>query len=61
MAKEAKKKAAARRNYDSSQLHTPQDAVSKVKSAAYASFDESVDAVFLLGIDPRQADQIVKF
>lgn len=60
MAKEAKKKAAVRRKYDSSQLHAPQDAVATVKSLAYASFDESVDAVFLLGIDPRQADQIVR-
>jgi large subunit ribosomal protein L1 len=60
MAKEAKKRIAARRKYNAETRYTPQDAVAAVKDMAYASFNESVDVVYLLGIDPRQAEQIVR-
>lgn len=60
MAKNAKKKAAARRKYNIDSRYTPEAAVAAVKKMAYVSFDESVDIVYLLGIDPRQADQIVR-
>jgi len=56
----AKKRADVDRRYDREALYTPVDAVDLVKTLAYAKFDESVDVVFQLGIDPRQADQIVR-
>jgi large subunit ribosomal protein L1 len=55
-----KKRRAAASKYDSAADHTPAEAVSLVKSLAAAGFDETVEAVFNLGIDPRQADQIVR-
>jgi len=45
---------------DRERLHSPADAVALVRRLAFAKFDESVDAVFNLGIDARQADQLVR-
>lgn len=56
----SKNVAALQNRFDNEALHTPEDAVSLVKSLAYAKFDESVDVVFNLGVDARQADQIVR-
>jgi large subunit ribosomal protein L1 len=56
----SKNVAEVQRNYDDEMLYGPLDAVGLVKSLAYAKFDESVDIVFGLGIDPRHADQIVR-
>jgi large subunit ribosomal protein L1 len=36
------------------------DAVKNAKEAANAKFDESVDLAFLLGVDPRHAEQMVR-
>jgi large subunit ribosomal protein L1 len=36
------------------------DAVAAVKQAATAKFDESVDLVFRLGVDPKKQDQMVR-
>lgn len=36
------------------------EAVSLVKSGAYADFDESVEVAMNLGVDPRHADQMVR-
>lgn len=41
-------------------LHTGPEAVAKVKAAATAKFDESVDVAVRLGVDPKHADQIVR-
>ncbi len=38
----------------------PADALSKVKEAASAKFDETVDAAIRLGVDPRHGDQMVR-
>lgn len=38
----------------------PSPALEKVRELAFAGFDESVDVVFRLGVDPRKADQIVR-
>ena len=56
----SKKRADVLRRYDPDTLYNPIDAVSLVKTMASANFDESVDIAFQLGIDPRQADQIVR-
>ena len=60
MAKSAKKTAIAQRSYDTNSLYVRKDAVDLVKNMAFANFDESVDAVFTLGFDPRKADQLVR-
>jgi large subunit ribosomal protein L1 len=60
MARKTKNSAAARRQYDKSALYGPEDAMALVKSTSFAKFDESVDAVFSLGIDARKADQLVR-
>jgi large subunit ribosomal protein L1 len=36
------------------------EAVSRVKELAYVKFDETVDLVFNLGVDPRKSDQMVR-
>lgn len=56
----SKNVAEVQRRYDREALYNPTDALDLVKTLAYAKFDESVDLVFKLGIDPRQADQIVR-
>jgi large subunit ribosomal protein L1 len=41
-------------------LYSERDAVDRVKAAAFAKFDESVDVAVRLGVDPKHADQIVR-
>jgi len=36
-------------------LYATREAVEKVKAAAYAKFDESVDVAVRLGVDPKHA------
>ena len=38
----------------------PADALAKVKEAASAKFDETVDVAIRLGVDPRHGDQMVR-
>ncbi len=47
-------------SYDGEATFAPTQAVDMVKEMAFAKFDESVDAVFFLGIDPKNADQAVR-
>jgi large subunit ribosomal protein L1 len=37
-----------------------EDAVSRVKKAAYAKFDETVEVALRLGVNPKHADQMVR-
>jgi len=60
MAKKTKQQAQAIRSFDRETLYGPEDALRLVRTMAYAKFDESVDVVFTLGIDPRNADQLVR-
>ncbi|MDH4078149.1 MAG: 50S ribosomal protein L1 [Acidimicrobiia bacterium] len=55
-----KKYSEATRRYDRDHLHGPGEAVDLVKSLSSATFDESIDVAFNLGVDPRKADQIVR-
>jgi large subunit ribosomal protein L1 len=41
-------------------LYAAREAVDRVKAAAFAKFDESVDVAVRLGVDPKHADQIVR-
>ena len=60
MAKLGKRtKAAPRRLCGQSQRHG-EEAVSLVKGAAKAKFDETVEIAMNLGVDPRHADQMVR-
>ncbi len=40
--------------------YTIEEAVPKVKQSAFAKFDETIEAAFRLGVDPRHADQVVR-
>ena len=50
--------AAKRRNPEST--YQPRQALETVKTGAYAKFDETVEVVVRLGVDPRHADQVVR-
>lgn len=56
----AKKYVDAIRRYDRERLHTPEEALTLVKSLAAKNFDETVETVFRLGVDPRKADQMIR-
>ncbi len=56
----SKNRADVERRYDAENDYPAADAIDLVKSLAFAKFDESVDIAFQLGIDARQADQIVR-
>ncbi len=55
-----KKYSDAIRRYDRDHLHGADEAMELIKSMATATFDESVDVVIRLGVDPKKADQIVR-
>ena len=56
----AKRIDALRAKVDRNKLYPVQDALTMVKEGATAKFNESVDAVINLGIDPRKSDQLVR-
>lgn len=60
MAKHGKRYRAARAPIDSTQRYVIDEAVRLIKGAATAKFDESVDIAVRLGVNPRQADQMVR-
>ena len=60
MPKTAKNRAAALVKADLTKRYTVDEAVSLVKSVAYAKFDESVDVAVRLGVNPKHADQMVR-
>lgn len=60
MAKHGKRFENAARSYDKHTPYAATEALGLVKTFAGAKFDETVDVVFRLGIDPRKADQLVR-
>ena len=56
----SKNVAALQNRFDKEAFYNPEEALQLVKSLAYAKFDESIDVAFGLGIDARQAEQIVR-
>ena len=49
-----KKHTDASRRYDRERLHEPQEAFDLVKQLSNRNFDETVEASFRLGVDPRK-------
>jgi len=45
---------------DKTKNYTVSEAIQKIKETANSKFDESVDIAMRLGVDPRQADQLVR-
>jgi large subunit ribosomal protein L1 len=50
----------ATKRYDREQLHIVSEGIDLVKRLATASFDETVELVVRLGVDPRKADQMIR-
>jgi large subunit ribosomal protein L1 len=55
-----KKYVDALKKFDRDQFYSPADAVRLAKETASANFEENLDVVFRLGVDPRKADQMVR-
>src|SRR5437764_5306508 len=60
MTKLTKKQKALEGKVDSTKLYPLTDAITIVKEAATAKFDESIDVAVQLGIDPKKSDQVVR-
>jgi large subunit ribosomal protein L1 len=60
MSKHGKKYLAAVAKVDINKQYEPHQALALVKTTAYASFDATVEVHMRMGLDPRQADQMVR-
>ncbi len=55
-----KKIIAARKEIDPAQQYTASEAIAMLKKLAFAKFDQTLDVVLKLGVDPRHSDQMVR-
>ncbi|UOQ49468.1 50S ribosomal protein L1 [Gracilibacillus caseinilyticus] len=60
MAKKTKKQQEALKLVDRSTAYEAKEALELVQKAATANFDETVEAAFRLGVDPKKADQQIR-
>lgn len=60
MPQQGKRHLEASKRYDHLAAYPAREALELAKTLASASFDETVDVVFRLGIDSRKADQLVR-
>ncbi|AKV55641.1 50S ribosomal protein L1 [Bifidobacterium actinocoloniiforme DSM 22766] len=60
MTKRSKKYREALEKIDRSNLYTPEEAIALIKTMPKYGFDESVEAVYRLSVDPRKADQLIR-
>lgn len=60
MPKHGKRYRSLREQVDGTRMYDPEEAASLVKQLATAKFDETVEAHFRLGVDPRKSDQTVR-
>ena len=51
---------AAAEQFDQDELYSPLSAIKFAKGGSKKKFDETVDVVMRLGVDPRKADQLVR-
>lgn len=60
MAKHGKKYTEAAKRVDASKFYSPQEAVELIKKTAYTKFNATVELHLKLGVDVKQADQMVR-
>lgn len=60
MARHGKSYSEASQRFDKQTPYPAAEAVELVKTLSSAKFDETVEVVFVLGIDPKNADQLVR-
>ncbi|PXW87734.1 LSU ribosomal protein L1P [Streptohalobacillus salinus] len=60
MAKKSKKQQEALKLIDRTKMYDVEEALKLVKENATAKFDETVEAAFRLGVDPKKADQQIR-
>ena len=60
MAKHGKKYLAAKAKIDADKAYSPREAVNLVKETSITKFDATVEVHMRMGLDPRQADQMVR-
>ncbi|MFD1039170.1 50S ribosomal protein L1 [Virgibacillus byunsanensis] len=60
MVKKSKRVQEAAKLVDRSKAYEVKEAISLVKEASKANFDETVEAAFRLGVDPKKADQQIR-
>ncbi|QDP38874.1 50S ribosomal protein L1 [Radiobacillus deserti] len=60
MAKKTKKQQEALKLIDRTKAYEVKEAIDLVKQTAKANFDETVEAAFRLGVDPKKADQQIR-
>ncbi len=60
MAVTGKKYQEARKQIDRETKYDPEEALAKIKELSNRAFDETVEAVFRLGVNPKHADQQVR-
>ena len=60
MAKRSKRWLTGRAKVDSLQRYGIDEGIKLLMETTTASFDESIDMAFRLGVDPRHADQMVR-
>lgn len=60
MAKLSKRAKAFAGKVDPNRVHSIEEAATASKECATAKFDETIELAFLLGVDPRHADQMVR-
>ncbi len=60
MTKRSKKYREAAEKVDRTNLYTPEEGIALLKSMPKRGFDETVEAVYRLNVDPRKADQLVR-
>ena len=51
---------AAAGTFDKDELYAPLAAIKIAKNSSKKKFDETMDVVMCLGVDPRKADQMVR-
>ncbi|AKG05607.1 MULTISPECIES: 50S ribosomal protein L1 [Salimicrobium] len=60
MANKSKRQREIEKLVDTSNAYETSEAISLVKQTAKANFDETVEAAFRLGVDPKKADQQIR-
>lgn len=60
MAKHGKKYNAAKQKIDGTKFYSPREAVELIKETSVTNFDGTMEIHLRMGLDPRQADQMVR-